>query len=561
MNRRVKVLSMMLSFILCLTLAVEPLVAADITINDEKVKEAEQEAVSALKGEEEDSFSIKDKEIIEHDKTQVPGEGTAKISWKVLEEKFSGSYEVELYYDELKENKCTTEVVKDIKNTSVRISGLKQNQPYYVFITPEQNGEKAKELMVEVRVLTAPTLKVESGERKLTLSWGAVDQGSVYEIYDVENEKSLGRTSELTFVHENLKNGIEYRYQIRAIHLDENGKELFASAWSKESAGVKTKVVTPDAPTGVKASLNDSGVKLTWQAAAGATSYYVYTWDTSKKAWVYVKNVTNGTTFTQGGLSAGKTYKYKLKSVCTSGGVTLVSGFSSEVSVSTGENIPASKIRPIFYRATVKKRTQVYFRKSLGAKAGYLNAGTKVTVVTHPSKVSGVNLVQVQLSNGKIYWVRRSRLDYYGSIYTSSDYTKAEKETFVNSKGYSSSTNYLIWISTYTQRVNIYQGSKGNWKLIRNCRVATGKHSTPTPRGTYKITYKEKGWYYSTTCVKKIVHFAGRNSFHSRIYRYNGSLSDATIGRPASNGCIRMYMEDINYIYNSMPKGTTVISY
>lgn len=36
-------------------------------------------------------------------------------------------------------------------------------------------------------------------------------------------------------------------------------------------------------------------------------------------------------------------------------------------------------------------------------------------------------------------------------------------------------------------------------------------------------------------------------------------LSDATIGMPASHGCIRMMDEDIQWLYNYVPANTTVV--
>ena len=34
---------------------------------------------------------------------------------------------------------------------------------------------------------------------------------------------------------------------------------------------------------------------------------------------------------------------------------------------------------------------------------------------------------------------------------------------------------------------------------------------------------------------------------------------DASIGYPISHGCVRMYDEDVAYIYNNIPVGTTVV--
>lgn len=145
------------------------------------------------------------------------------------------------------------------------------------------------------------------------------------------------------------------------------------------------------------------------------------------------------------------------------------------------------------------------------------------------------------------------------------DYTPWEKKTWVDAKGYGSSTGWLIWVNTATQHVNIFQGSKGDWYLCYTCVVGTGASSTSTPVGVYKTTYKSAaGWTTSTYTVRPVVGFNQGTgyAFHSRLY-YPGSqkIKDASIGYPISHGCVRMYDEDVNYIYNNVPTGTTVVVY
>ena len=145
------------------------------------------------------------------------------------------------------------------------------------------------------------------------------------------------------------------------------------------------------------------------------------------------------------------------------------------------------------------------------------------------------------------------------------DYTEAEKETFVNAKEYSSSTDYLVWVNLSMQRVNIFKGSTGAWDLIYSCIVGTGAPGRGTPIGVWKTTYKAwGGWTTATYTVKPVVGFKDNTgyAFHSRLF-YPGTtkLSDSSIGYPVSHGCVRMYEADIQYIYNNIPLGTTVVVY
>ena len=141
------------------------------------------------------------------------------------------------------------------------------------------------------------------------------------------------------------------------------------------------------------------------------------------------------------------------------------------------------------------------------------------------------------------------------------DYTDEEKTIFVNAKGYSSDTQYLIWASIATQHINIFEGSQGNWTLIRSGLMASGAAGTPTPVGVWKTTYKQTGWYTASYTVAPVVRFKGGGyAMHSRLY-YPGThtLSDPSIGFPVSHGCLRLYDEDIQWIYDNVPTNTTVV--
>ena len=142
------------------------------------------------------------------------------------------------------------------------------------------------------------------------------------------------------------------------------------------------------------------------------------------------------------------------------------------------------------------------------------------------------------------------------------DYTPEIKTRWVNLQGYSSKTKYLIWVNLTYQRVNIFEGSQGNWTLIRTCLCGSGKPSTPTIKGVFATTYKQNAWNYGSYYCGPVVRFYGGYAFHSRLEYWpmgSGRFYDARIGFPISHGCLRMYDDDIWFIYNNIPNGTTVV--
>jgi len=145
------------------------------------------------------------------------------------------------------------------------------------------------------------------------------------------------------------------------------------------------------------------------------------------------------------------------------------------------------------------------------------------------------------------------------------DYETFEKELWVNARDYTSATQYLLWVNLAMQRVNIFSGSEGNWSLIYSCIVGTGAPGRGTPVGVWKTTYKTiAGWTTDSYTVKPVVGFKENTgyAFHSRLY-YPGTstISDYSIGFPISHGCVRMYDDDILYIYKNIPLGSTVVVY
>lgn len=130
-------------------------------------------------------------------------------------------------------------------------------------------------------------------------------------------------------------------------------------------------------------------------------------------------------------------------------------------------------------------------------------------------------------------------------------YDKISAENFVNGSGQSSRTEYLIWVSTYTQHLYVFRGSRGNWKLIKDWECSTGAPWSPTPTGFGKAI---EGYKSYDDRIPYWCNFQTANSIH-------GHRSSYTFGSPQSNGCVRNYNNNAKWIYYNCDKGTAVIVY
>ncbi|NLP13649.1 MAG: LysM peptidoglycan-binding domain-containing protein [Clostridium sp.] len=106
-----------------------------------------------------------------------------------------------------------------------------------------------------------------------------------------------------------------------------------------------------------------------------------------------------------------------------------------------------------------------------------------------------------------------------------------------------------IVISIATKTLSLYREGR----LVRSYPVATGKPTTPTPRGTFTIVNKQinPGGPFGT-------RWMGLSKPH---YGIHGTNNPASIGTAASNGCVRMYNEDVNVLFNQVAVGTVVNIY
>ncbi|MBE6984735.1 MAG: hypothetical protein E7434_03820 [Ruminococcaceae bacterium] len=207
---------------------------------------------------------------------------------------------------------------------------------------------------------------------------------------------------------------------------------------------------------------------------------------------------------------------------------------------------------------SVWKRATLYEDKAMTKILRILEVGTTVYFEYHPD-----DRIYVSLEDGTKGWMMRHACGWTeGVVSTDSsvDYSEPIKEGFVNLNGYESKTDYLIWISKYTQKVMVYEGEKGNWNLIRTFHCATGANETPTPAGVFEIFKHTDQWDFPDHCVRQVSVFNGGHAFHTVLLNFDGTFYNRRVGEPISHGCVRLMPDDANYIFN-LPMNTCVVVY
>ena len=478
---------------------------------------------------------------------------------------------------------------------------------YKLILTSKDNTKKLTVHYYTGKALGSYSIKQKSND-SVKASWTVSDK--IYTRYSLElylggnstvaqKRISVGKTAaSASIASSSLKNARYYTYLIGQTTLNNNKTVYYGQGMLKTFDYVKK----PAKVKGVKAVPNANAAKLSWNAVSNASYYTVYKSTKSSSGYKVAKSKCTSTSLKIKGLTGGKKYYFKVVAVSQAGGKTVIGTQSNAVlakipvvagqvrnvqlsfdskknlaltwsrtAKATSYHILYKKAADSKYKILIKTKKSNYSLAKLKADTKYnikvqavTRIGNKVYLSSKTSKVITVTPRQYRDKNyNKLLASQVRSIGYVGNkcIYTTKKYSTEVKTAFVNYKGYSSKTKYLIWISHYTQQVSIFEGSKGKWKMIRPFICATGTAKNHSPRGVFKITYKEKGWFYTSTKELYVTHYKGRNSFHTRPLWNNGSVQNPTIGKPASHGCVRCYNQDAKYIYDKMPIGTTVVSY
>jgi hypothetical protein len=212
---------------------------------------------------------------------------------------------------------------------------------------------------------------------------------------------------------------------------------------------------------------------------------------------------------------------------------------------------------------TAKKTTNIYTDSDLEDEDGELAKGDSGLLLAYASGNSGMTAIRLQFDDGSSGWVSADDVTISDEDCTiDEDYSEEAKTDFVNSMRYDSETEYLVWVSLYTQKVNVFSGYQGNWVLEKTFDCATGSNSSPTTTGTYTYNTLKDRWDLGTTYVEPVLIFNGGEAFTSRPYSTDSDeIEDETMGEPVSGGSVRMLEEDIAWMKENLTIGSLVVIY
>jgi hypothetical protein len=342
-----------------------------------------------------------------------------------------------------------------------------------------------------------------------------------------------------------------YRAKVRIKNDIEEITSGFSKEYTVKAKPNSTKIykIYPD-----KAAIKYTGTKLTFSVtASGANLQYKWVVYKNNKP-VYTSpynsknNIFNWTVKDEGVYKAKVYIMNQYKQV-------LESGFTKEYKAIVDLN---SLVKPYIVIATVNKTTYVYNSASLySKKMATFKKGDKVEIIKDTNGWYNIKKVNTNTTG----WVKGSYLYIPKDTLPSRAYMKKEHlERYVNENKFDSKTTYLIWVDLYRQRVNVFTGKKGYWKLLKTMDCASGRNSSPTVRGSFSVTWRGPILYSNDVIAKYKTNFYGAYYFHSTLYsRLNQSQAvDSRLGQRLSHGCIRLATTNALWIYKNIGNGTKV---
>ncbi|QDY44822.1 hypothetical protein HF394_02495 [Planococcus glaciei] len=178
---------------------------------------------------------------------------------------------------------------------------------------------------------------VSTGYSKNKISWAQVSGASGYEIHRAtsktgtySNIKTISGAAVLTYENTGLTTGKNYFYKVRAYRMVD-GVKIYGTY-----SGIVNAIPALAKPLKISAAkATSTSIKTSWSKVSEASGYEVYRATSQTGTYTKVKTLISASTvtFTNTGLSKGKTYYYKVRAYRTVNGKKIYSPYTNIASI------------------------------------------------------------------------------------------------------------------------------------------------------------------------------------------------------------------------------------
>lgn len=200
-------------------------------------------------------------------------------------------------------------------------------------------GDEYDHIGLTHRFLKTPALRVSNAAGGVQISWDKIEGAENYRIFYRNASGDWARmttTSATSLLDDDVRSGNSYTYTVRCVTAD---GERYTSYFDTAGKGIRYIA----APVLLSAAGTDDGIRISWEASAGASKYRVF-YKNSQGSWSRLGDTT-GTSMVDTDVRSGVNYTYTVRCLNASGdyissfydeGVTGMYLSAPEFSVSNG---------------------------------------------------------------------------------------------------------------------------------------------------------------------------------------------------------------------------------
>ena len=166
---------------------------------------------------------------------------------------------------------------------------------------------------------------------------------------------------------------------------------------------------------------------------------------------------------------------------------------------------------------------------------------------------------RIRLKDGTVATIQGKYLTFY-NYHIDSGYKNSDYEDYVNNNGFTSKTNYLIWVNAGTQRLLLFQKSGKKWKLKENFKTSTGDDegkNTHDKGGSAGIKFNLEASVWDSGALRVKYETTGSdyaNPMHTGALPKNEE--NPSENDPSSHGCTHLSTSFRNKMYNTYNGGS-----
>ncbi|MCD8383657.1 MAG: fibronectin type III domain-containing protein [Clostridiales bacterium] len=387
-----------------------------------------------------------------------------------------------------------------------------------------------KTVTIPMLVLTAPTItSLYNSTSGVSVGWGAVDGATEYIVWRLNNSsgkwEKCATTTGTTYLSTSPVSGTTYYYAIEAV----NGEVTSGRGTQRYILYMATPKVSLENTT--------SGIKVSWNSVAGATSGYQVYRRTADTDYELLKQVSTSTTsYTDTTAEAGVRYYYIVRSVRGSARSAYASQYITRLTTPTNISVSNTKSGVQVTWSAVTGATSYQVWRKLSGSSSWSKVGT----------TTDTSYTSTGVTSGKTY-VFTVKAVYNSSVST---YNTTGKTIMRLAEPTITLENL---VGGLTASWNAVDGAEG-YKLYR--RSETGSYVLIADLGADELSYTDKAakagivFYYRVQAYNGSYTSSWTSQFNRRIGHTTLTLTKNSSGVvltwTESGGCTGYYIYRMN---------------